>query len=323
MKRLLKFVVRASAVVAALAVILLVVIEIRSRRTFDAPYPDIHASKDPAVIARGAYIVSGAGHCVNCHTDPATEKAVDAGATPPLSGGRAWTFPPGTFYAPNLTPDKETGIGRYSDAQLARVLRHGVRPDGRAALPFMEFQHLSDDDLTAVISYLRAQPAVRHAVPKHELSLIGKAVMAFALKPIGPKEAPPKMSPAQEPTVERGRYVANSVAGCAACHTRRNPLDGSFVAARFSGGGKFEVDQATILVTPNLTPSKHGRITTWDEEQFVGRFGAGVGLKGTHMPWRQYQNMSESDKRAIYRYLKSLEPVDFDPGPSIQKKQKT
>ncbi|MEA2465222.1 MAG: hypothetical protein QOJ98_2969 [Acidobacteriota bacterium] len=321
MKRLLKFVVRAAAVVAALAVILVVVVEVRSRRTFDAPYPDIHASADPQVIARGAYLAYGPAHCVNCHTQGAAQKAaVEQGATPPLSGGNRFSFPPGTFYSPNLTPDKETGIGRYTDGQLARMLRYGVRPDGRAALPFMEFQHLSDEDLTAVISFLRSQQPVRNEVPQHELNLIGKAVMAFAIEPIGPKETPPKVSPAQEPTVERGAYLANSVAGCAECHTKRNPLDGSYVAARFSGGGKFEVDQATVLVTPNLTPSKFGRIRDWEEEQFVGRFDVGMGIKGTHMPWRQFQRMSDTDKRAIFRYLKSLRPVDFDPGPIVQKR---
>ncbi|HYK01863.1 MAG TPA: cytochrome c [Thermoanaerobaculia bacterium] len=322
MKRLLKFVVRAAAIVAALAVILVVVIEVRSRRTFDAPDPDIHASADPQVIARGAYLAYGPAHCVNCHTSGAAQKAaVEEGATPPLAGGNRFSFPPGTFYSPNLTPDKETGIGRYTDGELARMLRYGVRRDGRAALPFMEFQHLSDEDLTAVISFLRSQQPVRHEVPPHKLNLIGKAVMAFAIKPIGPKETPPKVSPAHEPTVERGAYLANSVAGCAECHTKRNPLDGSYVAARFSGGGKFEIDKATVLVTPNLTPSKFGRIRDWEEEQFVGRFDVGMGIKGTHMPWRQFQRMSDTDKRAIFRYLKSLRPVDFDPGPIVQKRK--
>jgi mono/diheme cytochrome c family protein len=322
MKRLLKFVVRASAVVAALAVILVVVIEVRSTRTFEAPYPDIHASTDPQVIARGAYLAYGPAHCVNCHTKGAAQQAaVDHGATPPLSGGNRFSFPPGTFYSPNLTPDKETGIGRYTDGELARMLRYGVRPDGRAALPFMEFQQLSDEDLTAIISFLRSQQPVRNVVPSHELNLIGKAVMAFAIEPAGPEEAPPKASPAHEPTVARGRYLANSVAGCAQCHTKRNPLDGSYTTARFSGGGRFEVDKATVLVTPNLTPSKFGRIRDWEEEQFVGRFGVGMGIKGTHMPWRQFQRMTDTDKRAIFRYLKSLRPVDIDPGPIVQKEK--
>lgn len=325
MKRLLKFAVRAAAGLAALAVVLLVVIQLRWKRTFDAPYPEIHASKDPEVIARGAYLVYGPAHCVNCHTQGEAQRAAaEEGATPPLSGGNRWSFPMGRIYSPNLTPDKETGIGRYTDAELARVLRHGVRPDGRAALPFMEFQSLSDEDLTAVISFLRSQPAVRNVIPPNEVNLLGRAVLAFLIKPIGPKETPPKATPAHEATVARGAYLANSVAGCAECHTRRNMLDGSYVAARFSGGGELPADgrPGWVTVTPNLTPSKHGRITSWSEEQFVGRFGVGMGIKGSHMPWRQFQRMSDTDKRAIYRYLRTLKPVDFDPGPTLQKRKK-
>lgn len=326
MKRLLKFAVRAAAALAGVAVVLLAVILVRSNRKFEAPYPAIHASNDQRVIARGAYLVYGPAHCVNCHTTGEAQRAAtEEGATPPLTGGNRWSFPMGTVYSPNLTPDKTTGIGRYTDGQLARMLRHGVKPDGRAALPFMEFQHLSDEDLTAVISFLRSQPAVRHAIPRNEINLLGKAVLAFLIEPVGPRQTPPKRTPAHEPTVERGAYLANSVAGCAECHTRRNPLDGSYVAARFSGGGVLPADgrPGWVTVTPNLTPAKHGRITSWSEEQFVGRFGVGMGIKGSHMPWRQFQRMSETDKRAIYRYLRTLRPVEFDPGPSLQKRKKT
>ena len=325
MKRLLKYVVRAAATVAALALLLVVVILVRANRTFDAPYPEIHASQDPAVIARGAYLAYGPAHCVNCHTSGAAQKAAsEEGATPPLFGGNTFHLGVGNVHSPNLTPDKETGIGRYSDRELARVLRHGVMPDGRAVMPFMEFQHLSDEDLVAIISFLRSQKPVRNAVPEHEFNLLGKALLAFVFEPVGPNRTPPKVTPPHEATVARGEYMATSVAGCASCHTRRNLLDGSYVNAKFSGGSEFgiEGDNAHVLITPNLTPSKHGRITDWDEERFVGRFGAGVGLKGTHMPWRQYQRMTETDKRAIYRYLRSLKPVDFNPGPSLQVKKK-
>ena len=323
MKRLLKYLVRAAAAVAALALLLVAVILVRANRTFDAPYPEIHASKDPAVIARGAYLAYGPAHCVNCHTSGEAQKAAsEQGATPPLFGGNIFHLGVGNVHTPNLTPDMETGIGRYSDRELARVLRHGVMPDGRAALPFMEFQHLSDEDLTAVISFLRSQKPVRNAVPDHEFNLLGKALLAFVFEPVGPKFTPLKHTPADVPSAERGEYIATAIANCAGCHTKRNMLDGSYVNAKFSGGSTFEVDAEHVLVTPNLTPSKHGRITDWDEERFVGRFGAGVGLKGTHMPWRQFQRMSDTDKRSLYRYLHSLKPVDFNPGPSLQRKQK-
>lgn len=321
-KRILKLLGWSAATIAALALILVATVLVRANRKFDAPYPDIHATSDPKVIARGEAIAYGPGHCVNCHTTSAEDESVKNGATPLLAGGRLFALPLGNVYTPNLTPDRETGIGRYTDAQLARVLRYGVMPDGRAALPFMEYHNLSDEDLTALISFLRSQKPVRRAVPKHEFTLVGKAVMAFLIEPIGPRETPPKHTPAEEPTVERGEYIANNVAVCAECHTKRNLIDGSFTGQRFAGGMVFQTDDPEkIIVSPNLTPSKTGRITSWSEEQFVGRFGAGVGIPHTHMPWRQFQRMSETDVRAIYRYLRTLPPSDHDPGPSVQAKK--
>lgn len=322
-KRFLRIAAWAAATLATLAVVFVVVVLVRSKRTFDAPYPEIKASSDPAVIARGRYLAYGPGHCVGCHTNKEEFQAVKAGATPPLAGGNVFELPFGKLYAPNLTPHPEHGIGRQSDAQLARVLRHGVMPDGRAAFPFMEAQNMSDEDIMALISFLRSQKPVARAVPRHELNFIGKAVTAFLIKPVGPSGPVLVKAPAEEPTVARGAYLANSVAACAACHTERNLLDGSFVNTRFAGGMKFDIegDPEHVLVAPNLTPSPKGRIAQWTEEQFVGRFGAGVGLAETHMPWRQYQKMSETDRRAIYRFLRTLPPSDFDPGPVKQRKE--
>ena len=323
MKRALKVLTVTAVAIATIVLVLTAVVLLRWDRTFDAPYPDIHASNDPNVIARGRYIAFGPGHCAGCHTDKSQDAALDRGEMPPMSGGRVFRLPFGTLYTPNLTPDRQTGIGRRKDGEIARILRYGVRADGRAAMPFMEFHHMSDDDLQAVISYLRSQPAIRHDVAPHELTFLGKTIAAFVLKPVGPKSTPPKTSPAEEATVERGEYIANNLAGCAGCHTKRSPLDGSYKAARFSGGMEMPIDAKRMLVTPNLTPDpRTGRIAAWPEEQFVGRFGAGVGVEGTHMPWRMYQRMSETDVRAIYRYLRSLEPVQNATGPSIQERTK-
>lgn len=320
MRKVARFFLRALLVVAALVMVLVTVVLVRSRRTFEAPYPEIAASRDPKVIARGKYIVYGAAHCVNCHTPNSETELVKAGGTPPLRGGHKFQGPFGTIMSANLTPDDETGIGRYSDREIARVLRYGVLPDGRAALPFMEAHDLSDEDLTAVISFLRSQPPVRNEFVRRDLNLVGKAILAFAIKPIGPSGPVRKHSP-PEGTDESGEYLATSVASCQSCHTKRNLLTGAFEAPRFSGGMTFPLDEHRILVTPNLTPAKAGRITSWSEEQFVGRFGVGMGIQGTHMPWRQYQSMTETDVRAIYRYLQSLEPVEVDRGPVMQSKK--
>ena len=323
MKRLKKITGWTLVSLATIALAFVAVVHVRSQRTFEAPYPQIQASTDPAVIEHGRYLAYGPAHCVACHTPNDQEESIKAGATPPMIGGHKFELPFGNIYSANLTPDKETGIGRYTDAELARVLRHGVMPSGRVAIPFMEFQNLSDEDLVALISFLRAEKPIRNAVPEHEFNFIGKAVLAFMMKPVGPSRPLIAKTPAAG-TLERGEYLATSVANCAACHTKRNLVTGEFIGASFAGGMEFDVpgDAAHIVVSPNLTPAKTGRMTTWDEQQFLGRFGAGVGIRQSHMPWRNYQKMSDSDLRAIYRYLKTLKPVEHDPGPSLQPKKK-
>ena len=85
------------------------------------------------MIAQGRYLAMGPAHCAYCHSMPGSWDAIDAGQEVPLAGGNSFRLPVGTFYTPNLTPDAETGIGRFTDGQLARMIRHGVTPDGRAA----------------------------------------------------------------------------------------------------------------------------------------------------------------------------------------------
>src|SRR5690242_11454213 len=111
-------------------------------RTYDAPLPEVRSSSDPAVLARGEYLVYGPAHCVECHSGSwDTLEKLSEGVQVPLSGGlRLPLGPLGAVYSRNLTPDAETGIGRYTDAQIARMMRWAVRPDGRATVdPMMPF----------------------------------------------------------------------------------------------------------------------------------------------------------------------------------------
>lgn len=292
-------------------------------RTFEAPYPDVQALADSSVIRTGAYLAYGPAHCAYCHTQLDQMARIDAGEEPPLSGGFTFELPFGTVHTPNLTPDPETGIGRRTDGELARILRHGVRADGRAALPFMEFHQLSDMDLQAVISFLRAQPPVRNEVPPHEFNLMGKLVMAYMIKPPASIQEPPAAAPPSEPTVERGAYLADNVAACGGCHTKRSMMDGSYLAPRYSGGNEMERDSDPnyVFVTPNLTPDPQtGVIANWTEEEFIARFRKGKVFPDSHMPWAPFSRMSDSDLRAIYRYLMSLDPVENATSPVVRPK---
>lgn len=187
------------AVAIAIAIILAagaVFVASRQHLTFDPPYPEVAASSDSAVVERGRYIVRDLAPCAACHGDPGQRAAYANGADVPLSGGFAFEIPPGQYYARNLTPDAETGLGKVSDRAIARALRDGVGHDGRALLPFMEIQGLADDDLEAVVSYLRSQAPVSHPVPPHHYTLLGRVVKATVMaKPVGPSTPPPARAP--------------------------------------------------------------------------------------------------------------------------------
>ena len=298
------------------------VAQFRWDRTFTAPASTLRATNDSLAIARGRYLAFGPAKCANCHSAKEAEVALRRGDEVPLSGGREFVLPVGTFRVPNLTPDVETGIGRRTDAELVRLIRHGVRHDGRAALPFMEFQNLADEDVVALLSYLRSRPPVRHAVADHDFTPVGRVLTAFVIKPKGPNGTPPQHAPSGS-TIERGKYLVMNVAECASCHTQRSMLTGAYTAPLLSGGAKLpdDEDSTRVLVTPNLTPdARTGRIAQWSEDQFVGRFRSGRVLAGSHMPWEAFARMSDDDLRAIYRYLRTVPPVQNDPGPSSQPK---
>ena len=297
------------------------------RRFPEAPLPAIAASADSALIARGDYLVHAVAHCAMCHQefdeslsigDALKQRASGVGR--PLSGGLTWDIPVlGRFVAANLTSDRETGLGAYSDGELARVIRSSVRRDGTVA-PFMHLATgpMSDRDLTAVVSYLRTLAPVRRSLRPEAPGFVGKLVV----KGLKPREAPPLTTPPEGGiSVERGEYLAIGPAACYSCHSKADPMKGfTIVGPRFRGDDHAEADPTDPsheFVTPNLTPDPEtGHIYEWDEDGFVERFRGGVAYPGTKMPWDCYALMSEEDLRSIFRYLRSLPPVRHDVGPA-------
>ena len=292
----------------------------RQHLTFDAPYPPVEASADSAVIARGHYVVRTIGVCTNCHGDTAQTAAIMTGADVPLCGGALFDIPPGKFYVRNITPDSATGLGTVPARAIARALRHGVGHDGRALLPFMEMQGLSDEDLVAVASYLKSEPPVHNVVPAHQYNVLGKILKATMLaKPVGPKETPPKASP-RGATVENGRYLVESVALCGACHTQRDERTGAFIGPHLGGATGFAdgADRAHTWSPPNITSDPEtGKLATLSEDEFVARFHSGRVIPGSPMPWQGFMRMDEDDVRAIYRYLQTVPAVKHDVGPPL------
>jgi mono/diheme cytochrome c family protein len=194
-------------------------------------------------------------------------KAAEEGKEVALNGGLPLSLGPlGTMYTRNLTPDKKTGIGRYTDEQLFRMMRHGIRPNGTASMPLlMPFWKMADEDLVAIVSYLRSLPPAENEIPEPDWTFMGKAVRTFAptFKPIENPDAP-AVAPPMAPTIERGEYLARYVANCVGCHTQRDMMTYDAIGPEFAGGMEFEpwpalhkylnVDTTLWLRTPNITP---------------------------------------------------------------------
>jgi len=327
MKKFLRILKWVGIVVVVVLVGVVSTVLLRKNRTYDAPYPDIHASKDSAVIARGKYLVNGPAHCAHCHTPNDQMSKVDAGEIVPMTGGHKFEFGSvAIMYTPNLTSDKETGIGAYSDGELARALRYGVKRDGTPLFDIMPFYDISENDLTAIVSYLRTLEPVKSEVPKGSRSFLGDALYAFgAIAPVGLKtENRPAILKTINPdtTAEYGKYLANYVGNCVGCHTDRNLQTGEFTGEPFAGGLKLpcETDPNLMLVSPNITfDPETGRLANWDEEAFIKRFRMGRLVKESMMPWGSYSRMSDMELKAIYRYLKTVKQVKRENGPPVIK----
>lgn len=308
--------------IAAVAGLLLVVaiavaaawVELTWRCDYSStPLPAITASTDPAVIARGEYVATAVAHCAHCHSP-------DAPRVGPLTGGPVIDAGPfGKFHPPNLTPDLETGIGHRSDAELARALKGAVGHDG-ALLPMMliGMGPMDDEDIVAVISWLRTLPPRKSATPPDTWGFVGKALAGR----FGPRagEGPAYVAPGGV-SVARGAYLVNGPALCAECHTARDPLEGfRHVGLVLAGDPHPHVDKtdaAFDIYAPNITPdAKTGVLARFTEDAFVARFRAGRAIAGSIMPWESFARLTDDDVRSIYRYLQSVPPVANDIGPT-------
>ncbi|WP_147201981.1 cytochrome c [Segetibacter aerophilus] len=276
-------------------------------KKFTAPYPAIKATIDMAVIARGKHLVFDIAHCADCHSKANVDSLMQLGQDVPLSGGKLFALPLGNIYTKNITPDKETGIGKFTDAEIARILRYGVHRDGTAVFDFMPFHNISDEDMTAIISFLRTQKPVRNEVPKHELNAIGKVVNAFMVKPVGPSEDVPQKVTA-DTTAAYGRYLVHNLANCGGCHTKRD-IKGKPIGEPFAGGSPIKKDGYPALTPPNLTPHPSSRIYGWTQDMFIKRFRMGEVTPHSEMPWNTFKRMKDDELKAIYKYLKTVKPA--------------
>ncbi|TMI68968.1 MAG: cytochrome c [Bacteroidetes bacterium] len=302
MKRFKKILKWTGIVLLVLITVLSITVAARQNLKYDAPYPNIKASTDTAVINRGRHLVYTTAHCINCHYRGNADSLIDLDKDVPLTGGVEFELPVGNIYSKNITPDMETGIGKRTDAEIARMLRYGVRPDGTAVLDFMPFHNMTDEDLVSIISFLRSQTPVQNKVPDHKLNVLGYLVKAFMVKPVGPTGTVAK-SITRDSSATYGEYLALHVSECNGCHTRRD-MSGGYIGEPFAGGNDIEG-----YMSVNLTPDSTGRIFGWSKQNFIDRFRMGKLYPKSPMPWNSFKRMSDTELTAIYNYLHTVKPV--------------
>ncbi|HKU24985.1 MAG TPA: hypothetical protein VJQ54_05900 [Candidatus Sulfotelmatobacter sp.] len=263
----------------------------------------------PARLERGKYLANSIG-CLYCHSphdwkqddDPIVAGMTGAGQQLPYIGL------PGKVFAPNLTPDKETGAGDWTDDMLARAIREGVGHDGRALfgiMPYAHYRNMPDEDLASIIVYLRSLPAVKNPLPKTEIIFPVKYIIRNGPEPV----TSPVPSPDLSDPVKRGRFLVN-LTGCSDCHT---PVDNHHMpipGMEFSGGQVLEAPWGRVA-SANLTPDPSG-IPHYDEAIFIKAMRTGrVGARELNktMPWSVLRNMSDEDLAGMFAYLKTLKPV--------------
>ncbi len=306
----------------------------RPRAAPSAPQTAVDAAPGAAsaaaadLRARGAYLAR-VGNCMGCHT---------ARGGAPYAGGRAIETPFGTLYGPNLTPDAQTGLGRWTAQDFWRALHHGRARDGRLlypAFPYPDYTHVTRADADAIYAYLQSLPPVAQQNRAHalrfpydtQLALAAWRVLFFTPGRGDGADA----DPARGAQWNRGAYLVNGLAHCGACHTPRNAL-GASRADRALGGGLIP---AQNWYAPALDRASEAGVAHWPREDVVALLRTGVTPAASAPPaasttpqasvsgpmaevvWRSTQYLSDADAQAIAAYLQALPERTAPPAPAI------
>ena len=262
----------------------------------------VPAASAETPVERGEYLVTSIAGCGNCHTPKGPNGEI---AELTLAGGFVFDEPGMKAVSANITPDPETGIGKWTDEQIATAIREGKRPDGSTIgppMPFNLYRGLSDGDLKAMVAYLRTVKPVKNAV--------AKSVYEF---PLPPAWGPPVGTVADVPETDKvawGAYMAGPMGHCIDCHT---PFGKPGVRDfdRTGAGGQEFAGPWGVSVAPNITPA--GQIADWTDAQVKTAITTGTRPDGSKMfppmGYHYYARMKESDLDAVVAYLRALKAV--------------
>lgn len=285
-------------------------IEIRGIPSYEVKKVDYVAVSTPESIARGKKIALLL--CADCHRSNVTGKLT----------GRPMTEAPqefGKIYTQNITHDKTYGIGSWTDGEIVYLLRTGIKRNGKYAPPYMaKLPHLSDEDMNAVISFLRSDdPLVTaSATPDQpcDPSFLTKFLCMVAFKPF--KMPAQKIDmPDTNNAVQLGQYLVYNLE-CFTCHSADYKTDNweePEKSVGFLGGGNKPLDREgkKFILTPNLTPDKETGIGDWSEQRFVNalKYGTMENQRSLRFPMTPFIYLTDTEAKAIYAYLKTVPPL--------------
>ncbi|MEJ2139513.1 MAG: cytochrome C [Gammaproteobacteria bacterium] len=284
--------------------------------------PDLEVSMTPANIERGRYLAVNVLQCVDCHSERdwnlyggPPKEPIGAGRAcmtrqtraPGVNAGQE-NFP-GKLCIRNITPDVETGIGSWTDGEIIRATREGVDHKGDGLFPIMPYfiyRNVADDDMEAVVAYLRSLDPVTSVRPERQIDFpLNMMVMTWPEPFDSPATAPDRSD-----SVAYGEYLA-TVARCKFCHTPKDPRSMEGVPDReFAGGMPFFLNGRTMF-TMNLTPHESG-LGNWSREQFIALFKNRARrvevspTANTLMNWNAFAQMTEADLGALYDFFMTL-----------------
>jgi mono/diheme cytochrome c family protein len=251
-------------------------------------------------LERGTYLMSSIVACGNCHT-PQTPEGPVAGKE--LAGGTPFREAFGVAYAANITPDPETGIGKWTDQQIITAIREGKRPDGTTIgppMPIALYRNMADSDIQAIVAYLRAVPPVSNKIAKSEYKM--------QLPPAyGPAITAPVSAPPASDKVAYGGYLAGPLGHCIECHSSPGPHGAPDFVNNLGAGGMTFHGPWGESVSRNITPTN---LANWSDDDIksaitTGRRPDGERLKPP-MAYRYYSKIAANDLDAIVAYLRSL-----------------
>ena len=258
------------------------------------------------LVERGRYLVETIGVCGHCHTPQKLEdgRQVDLPGMH-LAGGYGFDSPVlGRWVGANITSDPETGIGTWTEVQIAPAIREGRRPDGSIIgppMPFAHYRKISDADAAAMAAYLKSVPPVRHVLERSSYRI---RLPADWGPPVSGVAGPPADDP-----VARGAYLAE-IGHCMDCHTPNREDGGGRDWSRTGAGGRPVIGLAGPVVAANITPHPERGLGRWTDEQIVRAITQGISADGRQlsppMPFANYARMTPGDLADLVAYLRAL-----------------